>query len=394
MASFPRVCIVVDNVPPAYSGAGQQALALAHATSDVGADTVIVGKRQRGLPAHVDSDGVEIFRVNAGSAGYSPGRSLVEACRLFAKLVTLRGRYDVVLFFDPEGGFRNCWFILPLLHLMGKKTAARMTLLNASDPLTLKRKRFGSVRLIPYRLHNEIISISSGLSASYHAVFGRQGLSYIPNGVDTDRFRPLPDQDRAALRQRLGLAADKLYACFVGRISYRKGVDVIVEAWQDVVTRVPNAVLLLVGPVADSYRNVQEDEFVKTLKHSIAAAGLESHVQWVGATTDVEQYLMASDIFLFASRREGCPNAVLEAMACGLPVVATRIEGVTDDLLTSGVDGIVTEPTAGALASATVEVLTSEDRRRDLGRRARERMVQRHSMGMTAHAYLNTLGRL
>jgi len=383
------LCIVVDNLPPAYSGAGQQALTLSKAFRRMGVDTVLVGKAMRGLPLAGVYEGVEVFRVPS-----SPVRSLHvahvhHAVRLLALLLQLRSRYDVVLFFDPEGGFRHSWLILPILHLLGKRTAARMTLIDSSDPVTLSRRRLGLLRLMPYRLHHRIVSISTALTRSYRQVFGTDSkLVSIPNGVDIERFRPITADERYRLRLELGLDQQRLYACFVGRISHRKGVDIIIEAWAQVVARVPTAVLLLVGPTADEYRNVGEADFVQQVSAAIARLGIENNVVWTGATTHVERYLQAADVFVFASRREGCPNAVLEALASGLPVVTAALPGITDDLISSGVDGVIAEPTAESLARETVALLRDQARRSEMSARARQRAVATYSIEASAMRYL------
>jgi glycosyltransferase involved in cell wall biosynthesis len=387
-----RVCIVCDNLPPAYSGAGQQALTLATAFTRIGVPTIVVGKTHQGLPAHQATDDVDVYRVTAFASGSHSLGSLLVVCRLFARLITLRRHYDRVLFFDPEGGFKNAWMILPLLHLCGKRTAARMTLLNSSDPAALRRKRFGFVRLFPYRLHHRIISISTALTLSYEAVFGsRARLTFIPNGVDTARFHPIPPETKAPLKTQLGLDPNHRYCTVVGRISYRKGFDIIIDAWRDVASRVPDARLLLIGPCEDSYRQIGEGRFIAGLHERLEAWGLRDTVTWLGTTEEVERYLQASDVFLFASRREGCPNALLEAMASGLPIVSTRIDHITDDLITDESDGLITRSAPDEFAAAVNRVLSSPDLARSLGTHAAETAQRNFAIEIVAKRYAAVL---
>jgi glycosyltransferase involved in cell wall biosynthesis len=389
-----RVCIVCDNLPPAYSGAGQQALTLASALTRIGVPAIVIGKTHHGLPTHQATDDVEVFRVSAftPASGSRSLESLLTVGRLFARLIALRRQYDRILFFDPEGGFKNAWIILPLLHLCGKRTAARMTLMDSSDPAALRRKRFGYIRLFPYRLHHRIISVSTALSLSYEAVFGsRARLTFIPNGVDTTRFHPISAETKALLKAQLGLNPEYRYCTVVGRISYRKGFDIIIEAWREVASRFPDARLLLIGPWEDSYRRIGESSFIAGLQQRLEAWDLRSTVTWLGPSHEVERYLQASDVFLFASRREGCPNALLEAMASGLPIVSTRIDHITDDLITNETNGLITRSAPNEFAMAVNRVLGSPDLARSLGTRAVETAQREFAIESVAKRYAATL---
>jgi glycosyltransferase involved in cell wall biosynthesis len=298
----------------------------------------------------------------------------------------------VVLFFNPDGGLMHSWVLLPLLHILGKKTAMRMTLADSSDPSGLARRRFGRIRLLPYRLHHRVISISTALSLSYEAVFGRdRRLIRITNGVDTRRFSPASRAERDQQCRELGLDPALKYCIFVGRISHRKGVDLIVDAWRDVAARFPDARLLLVGPKRDEYRQVEDVEFIRKLEATIREHDLESSIVWTGHSDSPEQYFRVADAFLFASRREGLGNVVLEAMASAVPIVTTRLENITEDLIDAGVEGLVTTRDPREFADAIIRVLSSPELARDLGARARRKADTEFSIARTAERYLEVL---
>jgi glycosyltransferase involved in cell wall biosynthesis len=395
-AARPRVCIVSANLPPLYTGGGQQAVTLGQAIAALGHEVLFVTQQHRDLPRQDRIGDLDVERVDYDASRF-PGmwRTIRQVARLGRRLLALRGRFDVVLFFNPEGGFHNSWVLIPLLHLFGKSTATRMTLLDANDPAALRRKRFAWFRLMPYRLHHRVISISSALSSSFQSVFGSdRRLVYIPNGVVLDRFVPVQPEERRALRRSLGLDADLRYCTFVGRISQRKGIDILIDAWPHVMARHPGVRLVLVGPTSDEFRAALNDDFVERIRDVIRRNGLESSIIWVGRTEEPERYLQASDLFVFPSRREGCPNALLEAMACALPIVSTRIEGITEDLITPGVHGVVTPSDAGAFAHGIDALLSDPARARDMGARAHVRALEEFGIQTTARRYLDVLRQL
>jgi glycosyltransferase involved in cell wall biosynthesis len=392
-----NVCIVGNNLYPVFTGGGVQAMTLAREFKRLGHGVFFITKKHGDLPDYDQVDGLDIYRIKYENL---PPWAIVpvisQLVSLTRVLMRFRDRYDVVLFFNPDGGMLHSWVLFPLLHLLGKKTATRMTLLNSSsDPAGLARKRFPGIRLLPYRLHHRVISISTALSMSYESVFGRDTrLVRITNGVDTRKFRPAEAGERDAERRALGLDPSLRYCTFVGRIGHRKGVDVLIEAWRDVAPKFPDARLLLVGPTREDYRQAHEAEYIAALEAKIGEYGIADSIVWTGKSDSVERYLRASDVFVFASRREGCPNALLEAMASGLPIVTTRIDHITEDLIRHGQDGLITPPDAAAFADALASVLASPSLGRGMGHSARRRTEAEFSIGRTAEKYIETLGSL
>lgn len=388
-----RICIISANLPPLYTGGGQQAVTLGAAFHHLGHEVLFLTKRHNGLPASDHIGPLEVQRVTYETErGAGLVTTIPQVWGLCRRLIALRRRYDVVLFFNPEGGFHHSSVVIPVLHLLGKKSATRMTLVGANDPAALRGKPFSWFRLMPYWLHHRVISISTALSVSFQSVFGSdRRLVYIPNGVDLARYHPRPDAERAGARVALGLDPRVRYCVFVGRICHRKGIDLLIEAWRHVVTARPDARLLLVGPEFDEFRRATKDDFAERLRETIRRDGLGPFITWVGRTDAPERYLQVSDLFVFPSRREGCPNALLEAMACGLPIVSTRIPDITEDLITSGIHGIVTPQEPAALGAAVVRVLSDQKLARTLGQQAYRRAADEFAIDLTARKYLDVL---
>lgn len=167
----------------------------------------------------------------------------------------------------------------------------------------------------------------------------------VPNGVDLERFRPPTLTERREAREALRVAVDRPLAVYTGRLAPEKGVDVLVGAWPRVLAAVPGARLLLVG---------QGDERERLLA-SARALGVLPFVELPGSG-DAAQALRAADVAVLPSRTEGMPMALLEAMACGTPIVATAVGGSLE-ILRGGESGRLVPPDdPGSLADAIVNV--------------------------------------
>lgn len=165
-----------------------------------------------------------------------------------------------------------------------------------------------------------------------------------------------------------------------------KAPHVLFEAWKRLVDR---SYLLFIGSTDPAHVDV-DPEIVRAVKGEVTAAGLEGQVGFVEESDRVEEYLRASDVFATASRREGLPNAVLEAMASGLAIVACRIEGVTTSVIRDGETGFLFPPDdPDALAGRLALLLKDQHLRRRLGAAAREAATAGFGIHRVATKYLD-----
>ena len=193
----------------------------------------------------------------------------------------------------------------------------------------------------------------------------------VRNGVDTRRFAPASPALRAAARESLGLRNGELAFLYVGRLVQRKGVDVLLNA------------LPLCGPAARARVFVVGDGEKAAEWRSLAQdLGVAGRVTFAGEQDDVAPFLAAADAFVFPSRLEGLPNALLEAMACGLPSIATRIGGCID-VMTDDAGILVGSDDARALAAAMDRLADAGERAR-LGDAARRRVQSAFAFDVTA----------
>jgi glycosyltransferase involved in cell wall biosynthesis len=150
----------------------------------------------------------------------------------------------------------------------------------------------------------------------------------------------------------------------------RKGSDVLLEAWVQLIKQFPQTHLFLVGLRKDlQYPNL--NEFRIKLEKLIAASGASEFIHFTGTVRNPEDYLRASDVFVFPSMREGLPNAVLEAMASGVPVIITPFIGLSGDLGQSGHEYLLAERDPMALSTAIAQILEGKGLHAKLGNAGR-----------------------
>lgn len=182
----------------------------------------------------------------------------------------------------------------------------------------------------------------------------------VPTGLPLDRFQA---GDGARFRRQMQIPLDRPLMVYVGRVAYEKNIDFLVNAYREVRTRLPRAMLLIAG----------EGPARASLTARVAAEGLASDVCFAGyldrQSTLLDCYA-AGDVFVFASRTETQGLVLLEAMAQGVPVVSTAVLG-TRSILKEGSGALVVEENPGAFASAVVKVLTTDALRAQLSEAGR-----------------------
>jgi len=181
----------------------------------------------------------------------------------------------------------------------------------------------------------------------------------VPSGVPTAELRAAAPP-RGEARARLGLDPDAFIVVGLGRLVPIKGFDLLARALPAVVAQIPSARVLLVGDGAERAH----------LGAIAASMGVAERLQMTGETTDVASYLAAADVVAVPSRNEGMGRVIVEAMALGLPVVATAVGGIPD-VVTDGECGRLVEPEyVDALAAALVDLGRDPALRRKLGEAA------------------------
>jgi glycosyltransferase involved in cell wall biosynthesis len=289
------------------------------------------------------------------------------------------GRFDLTYARALRALIRRERIDLVQTHLLGTSVYARLACLAASVPVVSTFHGVPDIspsdRLLRVKLRllrgesNRLVCVSEPL-ARHVASLGYGGhIDVIPNGIDVHAFAAARD---GRLRSELGVAPEVTLLGAVGNVRPSKAYPVLLDAFARVRRTLPTARLVVAGQA----QGALYDE----LKAQRARLGLEGAVDFIGFRSDVAEVLHALDVFVLSSSDEGFSLAVVQAMAAGLPVVATRCGGPEQIVGDSGAALLVPPNDPGALAEAIVRVVGQDDLAGRLRAAARQRAVEAFSL--------------
>lgn len=371
------VAMVAAVFPPSVGGIQTHTLRLSQRLVAHGLRVLVVTRHHRGLPRREVMGGVEVLRVGQGDAR----REFATASFVAGALEMLSQRRADIDVVHAHQMLSPMTVALGARALLGKPIVISPHACGPGGDVgqLLHARRFtGAWRLEgARRLADAFISISRVIHGELRQIgIPEERIWRIPNGVDVEVFRPASKPEKDELRRRLGLPDGPLVVS-AGRLSPEKGVDVLLEAWPHVLAGEPRARLLVLGEGENSNR-LELEARARQLR-------LDASVHFAGAVPDVSDHLRAADAFALPSRSEGLPVALLEAMACGLPIAATAVGG-TPEVLTDGEQGrLVPAEDAGALGRGLLEALSGAGAA--WGEAARARAVARFSMDAIAERH-------
>jgi mannosyltransferase len=211
------------------------------------------------------------------------------------------------------------------------------------------------------------------------ASFLKRQATVIPHGVDTDRYAP--PADRAAVFAEAGLPGRYAIGCF-GRVRAQKGTDVFVDAMCRLLPRYRDFTAVVVGGITP-----EQTVFANALKRKVEAAGLQSRIVITGelSSEEVQRWYQRLTIYAFTSRNEGFGLTLIEAMAVGAALVASRA-GAAELVVEDGVTGVLTPPgDVDALVTALEPLMHDPASTADMGERARARVLAKFSLDAEAN---------
>lgn len=226
-----------------------------------------------------------------------------------------------------------------------------------------------------------VVGVSADLARRARALGATGRVRAIPNGVSTARFRPLtPDP---ALAAHLGVAGAAPLIAFVGEARPKKGLATMLEAFARLRARLPGARLWLIGGVRADGRPIL-DAFAAARPADAAAIRVQPAVD----ADDLPALLALADLCWHPSDRDGLPNALLEAMACGKATIGARAGGIPDVLDDGELAGLLIPPgDPGALAELTAALLADRPRLAALEAVGRARVAERFTPEAELAAY-------
>ena len=371
--------------PPDFGGELLLAIERLQSLASRGHHITVLTSGRPGFPSRVHLDGMTILRSPMVHTS-RPGRLLRRAV-YFAWALThlLSHRYDAVHFgsmpgIDLASDALAAYVLAGIARRRGARTVTVHALADSeSAALELSGTR-GFWKRLYYHNMDHIVAVSPALYAPLQAHFPPKAV-LILNAVRDDIFVPLDDATRRRVRGELGAGDEHVVFTFLGTVCYRKGFDLLAQAFAELAPGHPNWRLWVIGPRSHAESQNLCDEEAQEVMAPLRE--LDSQIIYFGRVNDRHQLatlLGSSDVFVFPTRREGLPLSPMEAMAGGVPPIIARIPGVTDLASVEGETGLYIPPNdPKALKQAMERLGNDPELRRQMGRKAVQRVKEAFS---------------
>ena len=360
-----RVAMLIQRYLPHVGGAERQLQQLAPRLKNLGFDVVILTRHEKGLARFEQIGGIPVYRLPA--SGPKAWAALTFTVSALLRLVRLR----------PDLLHAHEILTPASIALWAKRLLPRPVVVKLlrggarGDIYKLKKRPLWKTYLRSLRRGVDVfIAISQEIDDELAALGIRpEQRVFLPNGVDAVRCTPVSEERKQKLRLALSLPRKSTLVVYAGRLVPEKRVDYLLTVWNEMRMKFPDTHLLILGEGAEEARlkemNVQG-------------------VHFTGQVDDAVPYFQAADLFVPPSSTEGLSNSMLEAMSCGLPVLATSVGGAPD-VIAHGESGYLIPPDDKEALRRGLEVLL-EDRalRFSLGSNARQRILAEFSLDSVA----------
>lgn len=398
MTARPRICIFTETYYPVMGGGETQARALAEGLAARGFEVMVLTRRSDASFRKTERFGsVKVHRLPPVGSQHLKKWGFMLTSLL--ALMRMRRQYDLIF----VSGFRALGISAMIIRLLLKKPCVLK-----ADSLGEMSGDFFSAGLAIYglrpsspgvrlflRARNSLLRRADCFVAISSAVFSElvgRGVSpgkiaEIPNSVDVARFCPVDAQQKRLLRQVLHLPENGTIVIYTGRLVSYKGLPLLLEVWRAIKSSCQQVHLVLVGTGGLDIHNCEAE-----LKAYVAANEVQESVRFTGRVHNVHEYLQAADIFVFPTEREAFGISLIEAMACGLPVVSTPVGGVKD-ILQDRQNGLVVQPeNPQQLLEALGALITDSSLATRLGQAARQAVQDRYSAKIVTQRYVELFG--
>ncbi|MBK8622515.1 MAG: glycosyltransferase family 4 protein [Saprospiraceae bacterium] len=327
----------------------------------------VTGRDEKHFCEIAQREGIRMIPIEL-SRVISPFKDLKSLFQMY--FMMLREKPDIVHTHTPKAG---------LIGLLAAKLAGVPVRLHTvggipwMEVFGFKRNMLKQIEKITYGLAHRVYPNSKGLIQFIHEqkICPSEKVKLLANGgsngINTDYFVPQPEL-KQTLRLKQGINDNEIVLGFVGRMAREKGINEWLTAFEEVRKQF-KVKILLIGLFEKTYGGLTSEVEEKIQN--------DPDILFLGRFDDVRPYYNMMDIFVFPSYREGFPNAVLEACAMGLPVIATDINGC-NEIIQNGVNGILIKPKSSeAIYKALLNLLENKELRLKLGEQARTEVVKK-----------------
>jgi glycosyltransferase involved in cell wall biosynthesis len=388
-----RVCVVSPLYHPSLGGLGRQAQILTEKLAEHQVPVFVIARRMKDTPQAVFSQKVRIYRAWS----IRPRVHTFEQVSLINILISLtfsfsasvllflkRKEYEIVHF---HGASLPLIVNLLLLKALRKKIIAKIASSNLGiEPGSLGGRYFGlgALLLRLFRIVDMFIATTSEIEEKLRTEgISASRVTRIPNFIDFTTFRPCPAEARNKAKTKIGVNSQNL-VLFAGRFIECKGIEYLLKAWEPVQKIHTDAKLILLG----------DGPLFGRMKELCESLGISRSVIMKGHVENIVDYLHACDVYVLSSLHEGMPNSLLEAMACGLPPVATRIGGVIDIIEDRKNGLLVDAEDVSKLADGILALLADRNEAARIGIAAYQTIASSYSLDAIVPHYLRLYQKL
>jgi glycosyltransferase involved in cell wall biosynthesis len=398
--SLPRMCLLTETYYPLTGGGESQTRVLAANLRDQKFQVLIITRRCSDSWKEIDLvDGVSVYRIPpVGTGRFTRWFMLFWS---FLALAKTRRQYDVVY----VSGFKA----LGLSAVLAAKLFRKACILKADSNGEMSGEFFAAglekIGLTPssilvrmllsgrnkiLRAADYFVAITTGIAEELKSQGINPGsIASIPNSVDTFKFQPISPIERQRLRQKLVIPNKRIIITYTGRLVSYKGLPLLLRVAETIQSTFPEVGFVLVGSGGVDMHNCEAE-----LKKFVKEKGLEESIYFSGEVGNVHEYLQASDIFVFPSEEDAFPLALVEAMACGLPVISTPVGGI-QEIITDRQNGLLVQARDGQqLYQAISGLLRDPALSVSLGTAAVQTVQERYSAGTIIQRYCELFRRV
>lgn len=361
------VVMLSASFHPYVGGAEKQALELSAALRARGAEVRVLTRRVPGLPRKDEARGVPILRLWCLGSGFTNAATFMLSS--FAWLLVMADSYDAIhvhLAGSPALAAALAGWLLQkpvVVKLGGGRGIGELAASAKTAGGRLKLRLLAALR-------PRFVAVAKDLADEAAQYLGPVPLEVLPNGVDVERYRPAAAPEKTAMRARLGWP-EGLAFLYVGRLSWEKKLPWFVETWGAVLKESPSQAFCAFvgeGPEADAIREAAR------------RAGVSDKVLVLPPMEAIWTAYAASDVFVLPSVSEGLSNALLEAMASGLAVLASRVGGTPEAVEDGRTGYLFVASDAEDLKKALHRLLEQPGLALAMGRAARAAAEERYAM--------------
>jgi glycosyltransferase involved in cell wall biosynthesis len=388
-----RIAHLIHTFPPAVHGGGELFVyELSRRLANKGHEVIVVTRGFKDLPRREDMDGFHVERYENPAPESWKYHPIAEAH------VPWYGKY-LVLSLDLACSANHLRRLvreekLDLLHtsfIVPSGVSGVIVKSSTGIPLVITVHGNADFYEVPKMLYpmlryaatnaDRLVAVGDELKRNLLGELGDLDIRVIPNGVDTERYRPAERTVREETRRKHGIPINSPALLSVSRLVERKNIDLVLRAVPHVVKKLPDFKFLIVG-------EGPEHQKLRQLTHEL---GVESAVMFMGFVSEEEKtrIYLASDAFIQLSSREGLSISLLESKAAGLPAIVSDSKGTREPVRENKSGRIVSKPEMPTeLAEKILDLLSDSKTRRRMGKNARREAEENYSLEAMTRQYI------